>query len=110
VKIVHRKTGELLAEGKRGWAITPFEGNFYISASALKTKGFRVNYVPGLCFYKFLYVWMDFHNNDGGVEKFLGWKYWLPNPIFPFIWFRVAVPREHPGLLVIDDEQSDSSA
>jgi hypothetical protein len=53
---------------------------------------------------------MDLHNNDGSVEKFLGWKYWLPNPILPFIWFRVAVPREHPELLVIDDEQSDSSA
>jgi hypothetical protein len=108
VKIIYRKTGELLAEGKRGWAITPFEGNFYVSRSALKTKGFKVNYVPGLCVYKFLYVWLDFQDKNGDIDKFLGWKYWLPNPLLPFIWFRVAVPRQHPELLVIEDEASGS--
>ncbi len=30
----------------------------------------------------------------------LGWLYWLPNPLFPFIWYRVAVPRNHPDLTV----------
>jgi len=103
VKIIHRKTDELIAEGKRGWAITPFEGNYYISAKALKTKRFKVNFLPGLCIYKFLYVWLDFHDKNGQVDKNLGWKYWLPNPLFPFIWFRVAVPQQHPELVVIDD-------
>ena len=100
MKIIHRESGELIADGERGWAITPFEGNFYISGGALKTKGFRINFVPGICIYKFLYVWLDFHNQNGTVDKFLGWKYWLPNPLLPFIWFRVAVPQEHPGLIV----------
>ena len=103
MKIIHRRTNELIAEGKRGWAITPFEGNFYISRRALKTDGFRVNYLPGLCIYKFLYVWLDFHAQDGAVDKNLGWKYWLPNPLFPFIWLRAAVPRNHPDLVVEDD-------
>ena len=104
MKIYHRHTEELIAEGERGWAITPFEGNYYISRKALRTGGFKVNYVLGICFYKFLYVWLDFQRSDGAVDKFLGWRYWLPNPLLPFIWFRVAVPADHPELLVIDEE------
>ena len=100
MKILHRATDELIADGERGWSITPFEGNYYISGRALRTKGFKTNFLPGLCVYKFLYVWLDFHGQNGKIDKFLGWKYWLPNPFFPFIWFRVAVPQEHPGLLV----------
>ena len=30
----------------------------------------------------------------------LGWKYVVPNPLLPFIAFRVAVPGTHPELLV----------
>ena len=103
MKIIYRRTGELIAEGKRGWAITPFEGNWYISGRALKTRGFRTNYLPGLCLYKFLYVWLDFHARDGKTDRNLGWRYWLPNPLFPFIAFRVAVPRRHPELAVVED-------
>ena len=102
---MHRATKELIAEGKRGWAITPFEGNLYISKKALRTKGFKANFLPGLCFYKFLYVWLDFHDEEGNVHRNLGWKYWLPNPIFPFIWFRVAVPQQHPDIIVTEDRE-----
>ena len=98
MKIIHRKTEELIAEGKRGWAITPFEGNLYISRKSLRTDGFKVNYMPGLCIYKFLYVWMDYDVDEETTINSLGWKYWLPNPIFPFIWFRVAVSNRHPEL------------
>ncbi|MDH3589508.1 MAG: hypothetical protein OEQ74_08900 [Gammaproteobacteria bacterium] len=100
VRIVHAKSGSVIAEGPAGWAITPFEGNFYIRHKNLVTRQFRVNYVPGLCFYKFLYVWLDFVAPDGTVTKNLGWKYWLPNPLFPFIWFRVAVSSSHPEIRV----------
>ena len=103
LKIIHERTGELIAEGKRGWAITPFEGNLYISRKSLRTDGFRTIYLPGLCIYKFLYVWLDFHAGDGKVDKSLGWRYWLPNPLFPFIWFRVAVPSQHPDILILDE-------
>ena len=75
-----------------GWPVTPFEGNLYIRRQNLISNGFRVNYVPGLCIYKFLYVWLDFVTPEGKIVKNLGWKYWLPNPLFPFIWYRVAVP------------------
>lgn len=102
MKIIYRPTNELIAEGKRGWAITPFEGNLYISKRALRTKGFKANYIPGLCVYKFIYVWMDFRRADGGTDKSLGWMYWLPNPLLPFIWFRVAVPAGHPDIAVAD--------
>ena len=101
VRIVHRPSGELIAEGPVGWGITPFEGNFYIGRQGLRTDGFRVNFVPGLCFYKFLYVWLDLHIGDR-VSRNLGWKYWLPNPLFPFIWYRVAVPQQHPELEVVE--------
>ena len=100
VKIVHTKSDSLVAEGPLGWPITKFEGNYYIRAKNLRSDGFRVNYVPGVCIYKFLYVWLDFVAPDGTVTKNFGWKYWFPNPIFPFIWFRVAVPASHPDIHV----------
>ena len=59
--------------------IKPFEGNYYIRKKYLKTDQMRVNYFPGLCFYKFLYVWMDLHLGDGTRVRSLGWMYWLPN-------------------------------
>jgi len=97
IRITHKPSGEVIAEGPLGWGIMSFEGNYYIRRRHLKTKGFKVNFIPGICFYKFLYVWLDF-SWSGGKSKFLGWLYWLPNPLFPFIWYRVAVPDGHPDL------------
>jgi uncharacterized protein (DUF427 family) len=98
VRITHKASGTLLAEGPLGWGITPFEGNFYIRRKFLKTDRIRPNYVPGLCPYKFLYVWMDLHLDRGARIHNLAWMYWLPNPLLPFIWFRVALPRAHPEI------------
>lgn len=100
IRIRHVPSDTLIAEGPLGWGITPFEDNLYISRKYLVSDGFRVNYVPGVCFYKFLYVWLDFVSKDGSKTKFLGWYYFLPNPLLPFIWFRVAVPRYHPEIQV----------
>ncbi|MDH3653363.1 MAG: hypothetical protein OEN21_03785 [Myxococcales bacterium] len=100
VRIWHRATGTPLAEGPLGWGITPFEGNFYIRRKFLRTEGFTVNFLPGLCSYKFLYVWLDLLLGTGERIRNLGWMYWFPNPLFPFIWFRVALPRHHPDLEV----------
>jgi len=98
IRIKHRGTGTILAEGPIGWGITPFEGNLYIRRKYLKTKQIRANFLPGLCPYKFLYVWMDLHLRDDIRVRNLGWMYWLPNPLLPFIWFRVALPRQHPEI------------
>lgn len=98
IRITHRPTGTLIAEGPVGWGITPFEGNYYIRKRHLRTDAFKANFIPGLCPYKFLYVWLDFRPRGGDRVRNLGWLYWLPNPLFPFIWFRVAVPRHHPEL------------
>lgn len=100
VRIIHRRSGMTIAEGPLGWGITPFEGNLYISRKYLQTDGFKPNFIPGLCPYKFLYVWLDLELPDGEKVKNLGWMYWLPNPLFPFIWYRVGVPQDHPELLV----------
>lgn len=99
VRIYHKPTGQVLADGPLGWGITSFEGNYYIRKKYLQTDQFKVNYVPGLCVYKFLYVWLDLHIDDDTRVRNLGWMYWLPNPLLPFIWFRVAVPRIHPELV-----------
>ncbi len=107
VRIKHVDSDSLIADGPIGWAITPFEGNYYIRKKNLLTDGFRVNYLPGLCVYKFLYVWLDFVAPNGKIVKNLGWKYWLPNPLFPFIWFRVAVPKHHPELEIEEYEGTD---
>ena len=90
----------LLAEGPLGWAITPFEGNYYVSGRQLRTERFQPNFLPGVCPYKFLYVWMDLVLEDGSREKNLGWMYWLANPLLPFIWLRVVLPGSHPALVV----------
>ena len=100
IRITHIPSGEIIAEGPLGWGTTPFEGNLYIRRRYLTTTGFKVNFLPGLCPYKFLYVWLDFSWSDGRSRN-LGWIYWLPNPLFPFIWFRVAVPRNHSELSVV---------
>ncbi len=100
IRITHRTSGTKIAEGPVGWGITPFEGNLYIAKKYLLTDKFKLNYLPGLCIYKFLYVWLDLVLDDGTRVKYLGWLYWLPNPLLPFIWFRVAVPRYHPELLI----------
>jgi len=104
IRVTHRPSGTKLAEGPAGWGITSFEGNLYIRRKYLLTDGFKVNFLPGLCVYKFLYVWLDLHLDDGSKVKSLGWMYWLPNPLFPFIWYRVGLPRAHPDLLIEEVE------
>ncbi len=108
VRITHRTTGLPIAEGPVGWGITPFEGNFYIRKRYLLTDRFRPNFIPGLCPYKFLYVWLDLRLRDDSWSKSLGWLYWLPNPLFPFIWYRVAVPKNHPELKVEEFEDGQA--
>jgi hypothetical protein len=101
ILITHRSSGELIAEGPLGlWGIMPFEGNLYIRRKCLKTSHLRPNWVPGLCIYKFLYVWLDLRLPNGTSEPFVGWMYWLPNPLLPFIAFRPAVPGSSPSLQV----------
>ncbi len=101
IRIVHAASGEVIAEGRLGFReITPFEGNLYISRKCLKTGHLRPNWVPGLCLYKFLYVWLDLRLPNGVEEPFIGWMYWLPNPLLPFIAFRAAVPRASPALVI----------
>jgi hypothetical protein len=101
IRITHQRTGEVIAEGPVGvFGITPFEGNYYVRRRYLRTNGFRVNWIPGLCLYKFLYVGLDFVAQDGTRERGLGWLYWLPNPLFFFIAFRPAVPDSSPSLTV----------
>ena len=100
IRITHRPSGLVLAEGPVGWGITPFEGNFYVQRKYLRTRALAPNFVPGICPYKGLYVWLKLRLPHGAGTPTLGWLYWLPNPLFPFIWFRVALPGGHPDLVV----------
>ena len=94
VRILHQRTGALIAEGPVGLlGIMPFEGNYYIARRHLKTGRFTTSWIPGLCPYKGLYVWLHFIAADGTRDAMLGWRYILPNPLFFFISFRVAVPQ-----------------
>jgi hypothetical protein len=47
-----------------------------------------------------LYVWLDLDLGGGVQEKSIAWMYWLPNPLLPFIWFRVALQGSHPALKI----------
>ena len=101
IRLTHAPSGTILAEGPRGLGgITPFEGNFYIRRKYLRTDALKANGVPGLCPYKFLYVWLDLRLEGREPSKYLGWLYWLPNPLLPFIWWRVALPGDHSEVLV----------
>lgn len=100
IRISDRSTGTLLAEGRRGWDITPFEGNYYIRAHCIRRNFFKCNYIPGICPYKGLYVWLDLQLPKKSAVKSLAWLYCLPNPLFPFIWLRVALPCSHPDLSI----------
>lgn len=100
IRIHHGPSGTLLAEGPLGWGITPFEGNYYISRKHLATRGFRFGYLPGFCIYKFFYLRLDFVPANGQRVKGLGWMYVLPNPLFPFIAFRVAIPGHRSDILI----------
>ena len=75
IRITHRSSGEVIAEGPLGfWGITPFEGNLYISRKCLKTSHLRPNWVPGLCIYKFLFLWLDLRLPNGTSEPVLAAK------------------------------------
>ena len=63
---------------------------------------------PGLCIYEFIYVWLHFVAPDGTKSPMLGWRYIVPNPLLPFIWFRVAVPQHHPELEVTRYEATEA--
>jgi hypothetical protein len=94
IRISHTASGEVVAEGPVGFFdIMPFEGNYYISNRCLRTDGFRSNWIPGFCFYKFFYVWLDFIPRDGDREKLAAWLYWLPNPLLFFIGYRLGLPQ-----------------
>lgn len=113
LRIIHRPSGAVIAEGPRGWAITPFEGNYYISRRCLRQGQFRASFIPGICFYKFVYLWL--HYEPPGATKqersdMLGWIYVLPNPLFPFIAFRVAVPGQHPDIAIEQVASSELQA
>lgn len=53
LRIVHRQTGTLVAEGAIGWEITPFEGNYYIGSRALREGRFTPTFIPGVCITSF---------------------------------------------------------
>jgi len=80
----------------------PFDGGYYIAKRYLREGRFGSNFFPGLCIYKGLYIGMNYRSPDGVNSWGLGWFYFLPNPLLPFIWFRVAIPRHHPELSVIE--------
>lgn len=104
VRITHKKTGEKLVEGPIGWGIMSFEGNYYVQDKYILTEGFKLNWFPGFCPYKFFYFWADLALPDGTVVKNLAWKYVIANPIFPFIWFRIGIPQNHPEITVEEYE------
>lgn len=107
VRISHRTSGAILAEGPLGWSVTPLEGNYYISKRCLKAGAFKPNWIPGLCPCKFFYVWLDLDLGRGVGERNIAWMYWLANPLLPFIWFRVALPGSHPALKIEIYERED---
>jgi len=107
IRIVHRSSETLLAEGTQGWDITPFEGNYYIRKKCLIDSPFKLSAIPGLCPYKFIYLWMDIQPEGQPRTRFLAWKYVIPNPLLPFIWFRVGIYGTHPDIEIQISRSSD---
>ena len=99
-KIIHSPTGIIIAEGTTKDGLKSFEGNYYVKTKYFKPAIIKTNYVPGLCFYKFIYIWMDLILPDGGKVRNIGWKYIIPNPIFYIVIGRVGLPKNHPELSI----------
>lgn len=100
ISIWHRDSGTLLAKGPKGWGITPFEGNYYIRKKYLANDLFSSTAIPGLCPYKGIYHWLDLAIPDEERVKMLAWRYIIPNPLLPFVAFRIALPGNHPALRI----------
>jgi len=100
IRIVHRPSGTVIAEGPRGWGICPWAGGLYVARRHLRTDGFADAGRGGLCPMKGLFRWLDLTPPAGAAAPALGWRYWLPNPLMPFIWLRVAVPDVHPDVAI----------
>jgi len=102
LRVTYLPTGTVLVDGPRGvWNIFEFDAGYYIPWKHVpETEVFRPNFLPGLCPYKGVYVGMDLRLPDGRGAGNLGWLYWLPNPLFPFIWYRLVLPVGHPDLWV----------
>ena len=62
-----------------------------------------------MCPYKGLYMWLDLRLPDARQVRNIGWFYWLPNPLLPFVAFRVALPGNHPNLVAEDWEVTTES-
>ena len=100
VDIKLKNNGETVVQGRIGWPVTPFEGNYYVQKNLIVSGKFVPNYMPGFCPYKFFYIWMDYITSGGDKIKNLAWMYFFPNPIFPFIWFRIGLSQNHPELII----------
>jgi uncharacterized protein (DUF427 family) len=92
IKIIHKASQTLLAEGELGREIAQIEGNYYCQRSCVNLDCFKTNFIPGICIYKFIYVWNDLIINGVREKRFFSWTYWIPNPLLPNIWFRIAIP------------------
>ena len=99
VTIHHEETGTLLAEGRKGWDMLPFEGNWYIRKRCLHSGRWRTTGWPGLCFYKGLYLWVTLEA-AGVQDRLVAWRYVVANPLFFFIWGRIGVADGDPRLVV----------
>ena len=72
IRISPSASGTTLAEGTLGWSVTPFEGNNHVLHAYLRTRAFKVSYVPGICIYEVLFVWLDLHLDEGDKLRNLG--------------------------------------
>ncbi len=103
------KAASFWPRGPSVGALRPLKATITSRRNISRRKASSPNFLPGLCIYKFFYVWMDLHLEDGSKLPSLGWLYWLPNPLFPFTWYRIGLPREHPQLSVEEYQVEASS-
>ena len=97
-QLIHNSSGTVIAEGSFKDGVKTFEGNYYIKKKYFIDGMMKTNYVPGICFYKFIYVWMDLILPGGKKIKNAGWMYIVPNPIFYFIIGRIGIPQSNAEL------------
>ncbi|TXM70712.1 hypothetical protein [Methylobacterium sp. WL120] len=72
MKVVHRGSGTVLAEGPSGWGMSRFGGGIHIRRRHLVGGTFSLGIVPGLCVYRGLYLSLDYMPPDGPIERGLG--------------------------------------
>ncbi|MEO7065445.1 MAG: hypothetical protein ABI114_00920 [Rhodanobacter sp.] len=98
LRVTHRPSGSLLAEGPSGRGIALFEGNYYVRRKYLCITRRKEGSPPRPCVYSFLYAGLDLWLAGRAQTESTGKSRWLTHRLVPILAFRLAFPGDDPSI------------